>query len=166
MNSNANPNSRKMESKTIIVSNAKVRWAKVQKPEDAFGKDQWSIDVYPSAADAEKLRGAGLQLKDGEGGPFITAKRNAKSKKGNDISPPRVVDADKRPFGGLIGNGSTCNVIISVYPWTFGTRKGMGAWLEAVQVVDLVQYSPKDSVDFDVEDSPQPIGGGDDSLPF
>jgi len=75
------------------------------------------------------------------------------------------VDLAGKPFSELIGNGSVSNIIINIYPWEFGKKKGLGAWLEAVQVVEHKAYVPNERVDFDVQ--PEPEGAKpDDGLPF
>jgi len=43
-----------------------------------------------------------------------------------------------------VGNGSVVNVKYNPYEWEFAGRKGIGANLNAIQVVDLVPYSGGD----------------------
>lgn len=139
------------ESTNYIVKNARVKWAKVFEPDGTFPPARWSVNVYPGEVDKAALLKLGVQFRTDEkdGGEFFTAKRNVETNAGKKLAPPRVVDGHKRPFTEAIGNGSVCNVIVNVYPWTFGKKKGMGAWLEAVQVVEHVAYTPTERVDFD-----------------
>jgi len=162
------------ESTNYVVKHAKVKWAKVYEPDNTFPPARWSVNVYPGEIDKQALLKLGVQFRTDEkdGGEFFTAKRNVETNAGKQLTAPRVVDAHKRPFTEAIGNGSVCNVIVNIYPWTFGKKKGMGAWLEAVQVVEHVKYESKERVDFDAEPGPVAnaavAGGGepDDGLPF
>lgn len=159
-----------MEEKSVnyLVKSARVKWAKVFEPDGTFPPARWSVNVYPSAEDRDGLLKLGIQFRGDEkdGGQFFTAKRNVETNKGKKMDPPRVVDAQKRPFAEAIGNGSVCNVIVNVYPWTFGKKSGMGAWLEAVQVLEHVPYASGERVDFEpVQSDAKGIGEKDD-LPF
>ena len=85
-------------------------------------------------------------------------------KDGGVNSPPKVVDSNNTPMHNtLIGNGSLVNVKFSPYEWTFGNKQGIGLDLQAVQVVDLVEYSTGEE-DF------EPVSGGyqasDEDIPF
>ena len=155
------------ESTNYIVKNARVKWAKVFEPDSTFPPARWSVNVYPNEQDKNALLKLGVQFRTDEkdGGEFFTAKRNVETNAGKKLTPPRVVDAHKQAFAEAIGNGSVCNIIVNVYPWTFGKKKGMGAWLEAVQVVEHVAYQVGERVDF--EAVPSNAGDNEDeSLPF
>lgn len=145
----------------MILNNAKVKWAKLIQPDEMSGK--WSIDLYLTAEQLEAVKAEGIEPKtDKEGTPFIYAARKPKSNKGTEIPPPRVVDMERKPFKGAIGNGSVCNVIVSFYDWTFQKKTGRGVWLEAVQVVDLKEYAGRE--DFDGVPAGAEIN--EDGLPF
>lgn len=145
----------------MILKNAKVKWAKLIKPDEMSGK--WSINLYLTNEQLESLKAERIEAKvDKDGVPFIQATRKPKSSKGADIEPPRVVDIERKPFTKSIGNGSICNVIVSFYDWEFNKKEGRAVWLEAVQVVDLKDYAG--SEDFD-----EPVGAAmknEDDLPF
>lgn len=145
----------------MILKNCKVKWAKLIKPDEMSGK--WSINLYVTSEQLAELKAQGIEPKvDKDGVPFVQAARKPKSNKGTEIDPPRVVDADRKPFAKNIGNGSVCNVIVSIYDWTFQKKEGKGVWLEAVQVVELKEYEGRE--DFD-----EPVGAqvkNEDDLPF
>ena len=50
----------------------------------------------------------------------------------------------------MVGNGSLVNVLYSTYDWEYRGRKGVGADLRSVQVVDLIPYSSDETEAFDV----------------
>lgn len=145
----------------MILKNAKVKWAKLIHPDEMSGK--WSIDLYLTPEQLAAVKAEGIEPKlDNEGVPCITAGRKPKSAKGTDIPPPRVVDINRQHFKGAIGNGSVCNVIVSFYDWKFAGKTGRGTWLEAVQVIDLKEYTGRE--DFDGVPAGAEIN--EDGLPF
>ena len=102
--------------------------------------------------------------KNDQKGNYVLAKRRVKRKDGGVNSPPKVVDSNNTPMHNtLIGNGSLVNVKFSPYEWTFGNKQGIGLDLQAVQVVDLVEYSTGEE-EFD------PVSGvyqaSDEDIPF
>ena len=73
--------------------------------------------------------------------------RPSKSSKGQK-NAIRVVDSEKKNIKTEIGNGSTGNVMAYSYDWSFGGKSGRKTVLIAVQVTNLVAYTPTE--DFDV----------------
>lgn len=151
----------------IVLKNARVRYAKVIKPGHAFDEGQpdlWSVNIYPTDADADLLLASGATAKeDKQGATFFIAKRNTKNKQGEAVQPPAVVDAKKNPFTQEIGNGSVCNIAVTPFTWTKGKNTGVLLYLNAVQVVNHVAASQ--GVDaFDVVDTDGAETG--DGLPF
>ena len=83
--------------------------------------------------------------------------------------PPKVFDTSKNPIDpNSVGNGTTANVRVAAYPWTFKGDKGLGAGFNAVQIVDLVAFSGGDSLsDFSFEASADDISdSGVDDVDF
>jgi hypothetical protein len=133
------------------LTNVRCKWAKLSKPDEMSGS--WTIDLCVAAPQMAELEAHGFtSFKEVDGEFFVTAKRKPITSKGTAIDPPRVVDLNKRPFTGQIGNGSTVNAIVSVYDWKFKGKTGKGLWLEAVQVVDVKEYAGRE--DFDAVDVP------------
>ena len=134
------------------VRNAKVKWASVLQPNTKY-TPRWEICIYPTVEDINALEEAGLELKvDKETEEkFYRVTKNVTKRNGEQNLPPRVVDIHKNPFTELIGNGSICNVILSVVEVSvFGENK-MKGYLDAVQVVKHVPYVGREDFD-DVED--------------
>jgi len=140
-------------------------WASVTQPNTKF-EPVWSIDVCNLSAQAKKtLKADGLSSKiknDPEKGDYITIKQKVHRRDGTEFEAPKVVDAMKRPFTALIGNGSTVAVKYSVRDWEYAGKSGVTADLKAVQVINLIPYG--DDEDFDV------VSGGNlddlDDIPF
>ena len=139
--------------RNVIINNVELNWAKLSKPiTNQFGATQYEMQIATTdKAHADKISAdTGLSFKEKDGKFVLNLKRKAKDSKGADMTPVRVVDANKAPVdGGSIGNGSKGNVIVWQYEYDFGGRKGVGSSLTAVQVMELVKYERTSDVDFD-----------------
>lgn len=117
-------------------------YACVQKPNKM--SDKFEITLIVDDKDCETLKELGLD----------TAKdqdRNEKSfpefpghvfkfKKKAELGGPKVVDSTGAPVDCLIGNGSKVRVYITVADWVFNGKKGVSGYLNAVQIIDLVEF--------------------------
>ena len=137
----------------MSVISGEAYWAHVITPNTKFNPDgEWSIEVCNLDAKNKKIaEGDGLTIKnkDDDRGDFVTLKQYARTKDG---SPRKisVKDSQRNPFPNdkLIGNGSKVNV--SYFPKEYTVYgDGVKGYLNAVQVVDLVEYKTDD---FDVVD--------------
>lgn len=151
----------------IIIKNAKVMWAHLVKPTQAFDEGQpdlWSVNMYVNAEEHRKLVALGCTAKlDKEGQDYFIAKRNTVNKKKEQVQPPAMVDAHKRPFADEVGNGSVCNIAVTPFAWSKGAKSGVILYLNAVQVIHHVPRSQ--GVDaFDAVDVPE--GAANDDMPF
>ena len=166
-----------------VLSNAKVKWAKIQEPErsEKYG-DSWSVEVELSNAQVQQLTADGLaakiadqkdQNKVATGTSIIRLKRKTKGTKRTggtfDKQQPKCVDSVKQPFTSLIGNGSVCNVAYNIVESTFG----ISADFAGIQVLELVSFGGggKDASDeFEsVDGGATPIVAndiGEDEVPF
>ncbi len=135
-----------------------AQWASLSKPNDMSGKFQ--IDVCNlSDADVAQLEKQGVtnvhfeeSSKDevyDPRGHYITMRSNAVSKAGDNLDPPKVVDAKKQPLprGVLVGNGSVVNVVYDPFEWTFKQKTGVSAGLRIVQVLELVKFEGGSGLD-------------------
>ena len=137
----------------MSVISGEAYWAHVITPNTKFNPDgEWSKEVCNLDAKNKKIaEGDGLTIKnkDDDRGDFVTLKQYARTKDG---SPRKisVKDSQRNPFPNdkLIGNGSKVNV--SYFPKEYTVYGGgVKGYLNAVQVVDLVEYKTDD---FDVVD--------------
>ena len=154
-----------------------LMWAKVLapgivnqgKPDE---KEQWSVDLLLSKADAEAqafvkmlkeefIASHGSASRPGPHGlPFkahrdyegnetdlwqFTFKRSVRTLRGVELSPPAVQDAKGTswPTDVLIGNGSTGKVAFHVWSWSNSEAgKGISLGLEGLRILHLVEYAP------------------------
>ncbi len=122
----------KDKSSNRIIIRGTVMWAHLDKPNEMSNKFQ--LDVCNLTRETvEKLKAGGIEVRKGDEnkadkGHFITPKAN---------KPVRIVDAAKVPWPAdkRLGNGSIVNVLVRPYEWEFKGKSGIGAGLEAVQVL-------------------------------
>ena len=149
-----------MSKETYAFDNVEVMWTKVDpaKPEPAFIQnaenpkpDSWNavLVLNDEQADSWKKEDMSpmfkrdkykdLVLHDGK--RTIQVSKSATFGYGGAAKKPvMVVDTYGNPLTGLIGNGSKCNVQCSVRSWEFNGNKGRTADLEAIQILELVEY--------------------------
>lgn len=150
-----------MTTTTVLELEGIANWAKVfefnrDKNEDFHGEGgAYTIDMVFEQDELNKLSESGSRLKPKvtDDGIVIRFKRKHLHPAGIEEfgGPPRVVDAEGElfPADTLIGNGSRVKLAVSVYD----TKMGKGTRLEAIKVLDLVEYES--------ENKPQGI-----TLPF
>lgn len=155
----------------MILSNCKVKWAKVHQVDRTF-TPAWSIQVYLNSEQMDAVKAAATEVSEGklaasfkhdDDGTYITCSRKEKKRDGTMNKAPRVVDAKKQPFTEEIGNGSVCSIIANAFAYDAAGKKGVTMILEAVQVVNWVEYKGN-------EDFADPVGANGevekDDLPF
>lgn len=130
-------------------------WASITRPNEKF-EPMWRVDLSVSDKDAEEFKSKGINVKesvidDKTIKNMITFKRKVSKANGDRNSQPTLVDAEKKPLDKIVGNGSKVKVMYKSYDWNYKGKKGTGLDLQAVQVVDLIEYQPKE--DFAVEKS-------------
>ncbi len=158
-----------------IVLRGKAYWARVfeDNPDEYGEKTFYKISLAPDDESVMKFNKSGMSLKyreltseepdvmgytfrrDVEGKTFKDKKTGKEKTLGG--GAPRVVDADGKKWDEniLIGNGSVVEVLVSTYQTKTKPVK-TGHRLEAVKVLDLVQYeAPDDESDEEEEEAPQ-----------
>ena len=153
-----------MASKWINVK-GRVRWCKVYEADEYAGAKRYVLNFYPeNQKEWDVIDKAGIQLepKDDDLGKFIRVRRDFKRTFGDDLvffTPPKITGAvnvnytnekgdEIKQFSKgdtvervgeptLIGNESYVMLNICVYD----TRQGKGHRLEAINVIDLVEYT-------------------------
>lgn len=137
-------------------NNVKVMWAKLQEdnpeaPYQGEGVSNWTIQAVLDDAQADKYKETGLfpKFKRNQEHDLVLEDglRQVKLKKsatfgvgGKPKRPVVVVDEFGNKFTDLIGNGSVCNIQCSAHVWTRDGKQNTSLELQAVQVVDLVEY--------------------------
>ena len=139
----------------MAVLKGKAHWAKLDRAVNAFdpSKPRWSIDVELDAEGKAQIEELGIPVKnkDDDRGDFVTFQKDQFLSNGQELPKPRLIDAKKNDISGtLVGNGSM--VKVSFYPkeWKYANRQGVRGVLKDVQLLELVEYVPKD--EFEEED--------------
>jgi len=146
----------------VVFKNKEVRWASVHTPDERFDPC-WKADIlFNKKTDAKEIKAymdLGFNFKEyknKEGVPtdpdiyYLRAKSKCNQKSGKANKPPVVVGRDGRtPFSQDIGNSSTCNVKVYVKENIVTGKRHVTLYLNAVQVVNHVEYGGGafDSVD-------------------
>ena len=153
------------ETKQLVIEGV-LEWAHLAKPNEMSKKYQ--VDVCRLDKDTVKaLKAAGLDVQDGE--------KKGKEGKGFYVTPKAtlpitIVDAMKNSLdcADSIGNGTKAKVAIRPFDYNYKGKTGVGAGLQAIQILDLVEYSQ--SAMFDEEDGytgSKPVtAGGAETDPF
>jgi len=135
-----------------------LKWCAVQAPNDKFPPPEYVTDLVVDEANAATLRAAGITVKEKDGELFVKAKRKQFRKDGTLNTKPNCVDAQKRPFTDLIGNGSLVNLQVNVFDWEFAGKTGKSLDFVGIQVLELVEFSgTKD--EFEASDTPDVADG-------
>ena len=144
------PNVVKGESYYAKVYDAVPDYNEKQSP--GTGKYQWEINVAVEPEVYEEFKAAGFNagMRLNKGGkmeysnkPVITFLKWATDYKGNENSPPIVMDKDKNDFDERIENGSIVNV--QWKPYKYGASKQhVRPMLVAVQVLELAEQAGGD----------------------
>jgi len=143
-----------------MVIQGLAHWASVQAPNDKFPPPVYCVDLEIDEANAATLRAEGITIKEKEGILTVKAKRKQFRKDGTLNTKPNCVDAQKRPFEALIGNGSLVNLQVNVFDWEFAGKTGKSLDFVGIQVLDLVEFSGT-SDEFEASDVAPDVNDGD-----
>ena len=137
----------------MAILKGKAYWAKLDRASNMFdtNKPRWSIDLALDKKSVNEVTEKGIPIKNkgDERGDFVTLTKDKFLNDGKELPKPRLIDAKKNDISGtLIGNGSIVKVAYYPYKWNYSLgnteRNGVKGILQGVQVIDLVEYVPKD----------------------
>ena len=139
-------------------------WASLTRPNEKF-EPMWTIDLSVDEKSANELKEQGIKVGETTVDEttipnIVKFKRKCSKANGDKNTQPQLVDGSKNPLDKIVGNGSKVKVMYKPYEWNFKGKKGMGLDLQAVQVIDLVEYTPRE--DFEVEQSENGVDIKDD----
>ena len=137
------------EARNYRIDNVELNWAKLSKPVNPFGTEQWELQIATTdKAIADTWSSNHLNVKQDkmDSTKFtVSLKRKAVKANGDANSAVRVVDSSAVALPhekiSQIGNGSTGNVIVYQYPYKQAGREGIANSLTAVQVIDFKEYT-------------------------
>tara|TARA_R100001460_G_scaffold33315_2_gene65226 strand:+ start:1563 stop:2051 length:489 start_codon:yes stop_codon:yes gene_type:complete len=158
------------EARNYRIDNVEINWAKLAKPVNPFGTEQWEIQIATTdKAIADQWSEDHFNVKTDKNDPSkftVSLKRKAYKADGSSNGPVRVVGKDTQALAdpSVIGNGSIGNVIVYQYPYSTAGREGIASSLTAVQIVSLNEYTP--AVDFEPIVEPQQSSNQSTEMPF
>ena len=137
----------------MAIVEGKAYWASITRPNEKF-EPMWRLDLAVDDATASEFQKQGFSIgettiNDETIKNIIKFKRKVSKANGDRNQQPQLVDAEKKPLDKIVGNGSKVKVMYKSYDWNYKGKTGKGLDLQAVQVLDLVEYTPKE--DFEVE---------------
>ena len=127
----------------FTIQRCKVKWAMVQadRPDTKY-EHCWKCNIILDEEWKDNLLKSGFKVhQDKDGDWVLVVKRKCKTRDGKTQSPPKVVGIDGRTkVEDAVGNGSLCNIIVYAKYQTVNSKTTLQAYLNAIQVLDLVPY--------------------------
>lgn len=149
---------------SFVLRDCELYWAKLVKPVNPFNAEipHWEIQIRTrdkAKADEWKAHGLHVVMQEDDNGSFyrVNLKKKAKSRKGEDRPPVRVLDGQLEEIDpGILGNGSVGHVQIDDYEFEMNGKKQKGFSPRGIQVLKLVEYRGAQSP-FEIEGETQVV---------
>ena len=122
-------------------------WASIKTPNTTF-EPVYTVNLVVDEETANDFASRGHKVKQMDEGPALIIKRKVNGPNGMVRSAPRLLDQNKQELNVAVGNGSKIRVQYNEYKGEgkFGPYQGLD--LQAVQIVDLVEYRAEDGSEF------------------
>ena len=130
----------------MAVVEGTAYWASIKPPNTKF-EPVYKVNLVVDEDTANDFASRGHKIKQMDEGPSIIIKRKVNGPNGMVRVAPRLLDASKQEVNYAVGNGSKVRVQYNEYEGTnkFGDYTGLD--LQAVQVIDLVEYRSEDGAE-------------------
>jgi hypothetical protein len=130
----------------MAVVNGTAYWASIKTPNTKF-EPVYTINLVVDEDTANDFASRGHKIKQMDEGPSIIIKRKVNGPNGMVRTAPRLLDAEKNEVNYSVGNGSKVRVQFNEYQGEnkYGPYSGLD--LQAVQVLDLVEYRAEDGAE-------------------
>ena len=127
----------------MAILEGTVKWASITKPNTKF-EPVYTVDLIVDEETANDFASRGHKIKQHDEGPAVVIKRKVNGPNGITRPAPRLLDKDKQEINVAVGNGSKVRVQFNEYSGEgkYGPYQGLD--LQAVQVVDLIEYRSAD----------------------
>ena len=122
-------------------------WASIKTPNTTF-EPVYTVNLVVDDEVANDFASRGHKVKQMDEGPALIIKRKVDGPNGMVRSSPRLLDQNKQEVNLAVGNGSKIRVQYNEYSGEgkFGPYTGLD--LQAVQIVDLIEYKSEDGSEF------------------
>ena len=121
-------------------------WASIKTPNTRF-EPVYTVNLVVDDETANDFASRGHKLKQMDEGQAIIIKRKVNGPNGMVSPAPRLLDVNKQEVNYAVGNGSKVKIQYAEYEGSnkFGDYKGLD--LQAVQVLDLIEYRSEDGAE-------------------
>jgi hypothetical protein len=126
-------------------------WASITTPNTTY-TPVYTVNLVVSDEVANDFRSRGFTVKDMEEGPALLIKRKVDGPNGMVRPAPKLLDQNKQPLSVSVGNGSKVKVQYKEWESTWNGTLYKGLDLQAMQVLELVEYASPDGAEFDIVD--------------
>ena len=130
----------------MAVVNGTAYWASIKTPNTKF-EPVYTVNLVVDEDTANDFASRGHKIKQMDEGPSLVIKRKVNGPNGMVRTAPRLLDAEKNEVNYSVGNGSKVRVQFNEYQGEnkYGPYSGLD--LQAVQVLDLVEYRAEDGAE-------------------
>ena len=130
-----------------MIIDGTAYWASIKTPNTTF-EPMYTVNLVVDEATANDFATRGHTIKQMDEGSAIVVKRKVNGPNGMVRSAPRLLDQNKQEVNLAVGNGSKVRVQCNEYAWEYAGKAGNGLDLQAVQIVDLIEYKAEDGSEF------------------
>ena len=108
----------------------------------------YTVNLVVDQDTADDFAGRGHKVKQMDEGPALIIKRKVNGPNGMVRNAPRLLDQNKQEVNLAVGNGSKIRVQCNEFEWEYAGNTGKSLDLQAVQIIDLVEYKAEDGSEF------------------
>ena len=130
----------------MAIEEGLAYWTSAKSPNTKF-EPVYQTTLVVDRDTAEKYRAEGCSIREMEEGPALVIKRKVNGPNGMVRTAPRLLDAEKNEVNYSVGNGSKVRVQFNEYQGENKYGPYTGLDLQAVQVLDLVEYRAEDGAE-------------------
>jgi hypothetical protein len=130
----------------MAVVNGTAYWASIKTPNTKF-EPVYTVNLVVDEDTANDFASRGHKIKQMDEGPSLIIKRKVNGPNGMVRTAPRLLDAEKNEVNYSVGNGSKVRVQFNEYHGENKYGPYTGLDLQAVQVLDLVEYRAEDGAE-------------------
>ena len=130
----------------MAIAEGTAYWASIKTPNTRF-EPVYTVNLVVDDETANDFASRGHKLKQMDEGQAIIIKRKVNGPNGMVRPAPRLLDVNKQEVNYAVGNGSKVKIQYAEYEGSnkFGDYKGLD--LQAVQVLDLIEYRSEDGAE-------------------
>jgi hypothetical protein len=130
-----------------MIIDGTAYWASIKTPNTTF-EPVYTVNLVVEQDVADDFASKGHTVKQMDEGPALIIKRKVNGPNGMVRNAPRLLDQNKQDVNLAVGNGSKVRVQCNEYDWEYAGKEGKSLDLQAVQIIDLVEYKAEDGSEF------------------